>query len=96
MPQVATPTRVIHFSRIDLTPTEQDIYDKDGDPETKVVYGPYQTYSGMSFPSTITIDRPLEEYKITLTILKVTFNQALPDDQFQSEVPKGYKVEKMQ
>ena len=95
LPQIAKPTRVIHFSRVDLLPTEQDIYNNDGDLETQVLYGPYQTFSGMPFPSTITIIRPLEEYKITLTVEKITFNQALPDEQFQSKVPAGYKIEKM-
>lgn len=96
LPQVAKPTRVIHFSRVDLMPSEQDIYNNDGDLETQVLYGPYQMFNGMSFPSTITIDRPLEEFRITLTVEKVTFNQALPDEQFQTKVPEGYKVVKMQ
>jgi Domain of unknown function (DUF4292) len=93
--QVAKPTRVIHFSRVDLMPTEQDIYNNDGDLETQVLYGPYQTFSGQSFPSTITIIRPLDEYKIVLTVNKVTFNQELTDEQFQSKVPANYKIEKM-
>jgi Domain of unknown function (DUF4292) len=95
LPQVFKATRVIHFSRVDLLPTEQDIYNNDGDLETQVLYGPYQTFNGMPFPSTITIIRPLEEYKITLTVEQITFNQALPDEQFQSKVPPSYKIEKM-
>jgi outer membrane lipoprotein-sorting protein len=95
LPQVDKPLRVIHFSRIDLMPNELDIYNADGARETKVVYGPYQNFSGMQFPSTITIDRPLEEFRLTLNVEKVTFNLPLPDDQFQETVPKGYKVQKM-
>jgi hypothetical protein len=89
--------RVIKFSRVDLLPTEQDIYDKDGDLETQVLYGKYQTYSGIQFPSTITINRTLEEYRIGLTVEKVIFNQPLPDDQFvPPKIPAGYKVQRMQ
>jgi outer membrane lipoprotein-sorting protein len=95
LPQVDKPTRVIHFSRIDLLPTGQDIYNSDGAPETKVSYGPYQDFSGVSFPRTITIDRPLEEYRITLTVEKIIVNIPLPDEQFEQTVPKGYKLEKM-
>jgi outer membrane lipoprotein-sorting protein len=95
LPEVDKPLRVIHFSRISLMPTEQDIYNSDGDRETQVLYGPYQNFNGIQFPSTITINRPLEEYRIALTVEKVTFNLPLPDEQFQSEVPKGYKVQKM-
>src|SRR5882757_1016280 len=88
--------RVIKFSRVDLLPTEQDIYDKDGDLETQVLYGKYQTYSGIQFPSTITINRTLEEYRIGLTVEKVIFNQPLPDDQFvPPKIPAGYKVQRM-
>jgi hypothetical protein len=93
--RVATPQRVIHFSRVNLMPTEQDIYDSGGDLETQVLYGPYQTYNGVPFPSTITINRPLDEFRLVLTIEKVTFNQPLSDEQFQSEVPKGYKLQKL-
>jgi hypothetical protein len=87
--------RVIKFSRVNLMATEQDIYNKDGDMETQVLYGPYQTFNGMLYPSTITIDRPLEEYRIALTVEKITFNQPLPDEQFESKVPAGYKVQRM-
>lgn len=93
--RVAKPTRVIQFNRTDLMPTEQDIYNSDGDLETQVIYGPYQTFSGIQFPSTISINRSLEEYRITLTVEKVTFNQPLADDQFESKIPSGYKVQKM-
>jgi outer membrane lipoprotein-sorting protein len=93
--EVVPATRVIHISRLDLMPTEQDIYNHDGEVETQVLYGPYQTFSGTSFPSTITIVRLIDEYKIALTIEKVSFNQTLPDEQFQSKVPANYKVEKM-
>jgi hypothetical protein len=95
LPQVDKPTRVIHFSRIDLMPTGQDIYNSEGAPETKVVYGPYQNFNGILFPSTITIDRPIEEYRITLNVEKVVFNIPLTDEQFQESVPKNYKLQKM-
>jgi hypothetical protein len=92
---VAKPLRVIHFSRVNLMPTEQDIYNSDGDLETQVLYGPYQNFNGIQFPTTITINRSLEEYRITLTVDNVTFNLPLADNQFESKVPEGYKVEKM-
>jgi hypothetical protein len=96
MAKVFQAQRVIKFSRVDLLPTEQDIYDKDGDLETQVLYGKYQTYSGIQFPSTITINRTLQEYRIGLTVEKVIFNQPLPDDQFvPPKIPESYKVQRM-
>jgi hypothetical protein len=96
MAKVFQAQRVIKFSRVNLMPTEQDVYDKDGDLETQVLYGRYQTYSGIPFPSTITINRTLEEYRIALTVEKVIFNQPLPDDQFvPPKIPESYKVQRM-
>jgi outer membrane lipoprotein-sorting protein len=95
LPQVDKPVRVIHFSRVNLMPIEQDIYNADGDLETQVIYGPYQDFNGTQFPGTIAINRVIDEYKITLTVEKVTLNQPLADDQFETKVPAGYKVEKM-
>lgn len=93
--RVAKPLRVIHFSRVTLMPTGQDIYNADGDLETQVTYGAYQDFGGSQFPSTVTIDQLLAEYKITLTVEKLVLNQPLADDQFKLEVPKAYKVQKM-
>jgi outer membrane lipoprotein-sorting protein len=96
LPQLGTPLRVIHFNRINLLPTGQDIYDAAGDLETQVVYGPYQDFNGTQFPGTITINRLLDELRITLTVEKLTLNQPLADDQFELKVPEGYKVQKLQ
>jgi hypothetical protein len=95
LPELVTPLRVIHFNRVDLMPTGQDIYNADGDLETQVVYGPYQDFNGTQYPSTITINRLLDEFRITLTVEKLTLNQPLADDQFELKVPEGYKVQKM-
>jgi outer membrane lipoprotein-sorting protein len=96
LPQLGTPLRVIHFNRIDLLPMGQDVYNAAGDLETQVVYGPYQDFNGTQFPGTITINRLLDELKITLTVEKLDLNQPLADDQFELKVPDDYKVQKLQ
>jgi hypothetical protein len=95
LPQLGTPLRVIHFSRVNLLPSGQDIYNADGDLETQVVYGPYQDFNGTQYPGTITISRLLDEFRITLTVEKLTLNQPLADDQFELSVPEGYKLQKL-
>lgn len=87
--------RSIHFSRVDMLPFEQDIYNKDGAVETQTIYGAYQDFGGTQFPATVTIKRPLEDYQIVLTISKVTLNQTLTDDQFELKVPDGVLVQKL-
>jgi hypothetical protein len=94
--QVFQAQRVIKFSRVNLLPTEQDIYNKDGDLETQIEYGPYQDFNGTQYPSSITISRPLEEYRIAVTVHEVKFNLTLPDGQFEQKVPTGYKVQNLQ
>jgi len=87
--------RVIRFGRADLTPFEQDIYDKDGNIETQTIYGSYQSFGDARFPGVVTIKRPMEEYQITITIEKLTLNQSLTDDQFELKIPEGIQVQKL-
>jgi outer membrane lipoprotein-sorting protein len=89
------PRRVIRFSRADLRPIEQDVFDANGNIETITQYGPLQTFGNEKFPGTITIKRPLEEYQIVMTVQKLVLNQTLKDDQFQLEIPEGVKIQKL-
>jgi hypothetical protein len=89
------PRRVIRFSRDDLRPIEQEVYDAEGNIETITQYGAPQSFGTEKFPGTITIKRPLEEYQIVMTIQKLVLNQTLKDDQFQLDIPDGVKIQKL-
>jgi outer membrane lipoprotein-sorting protein len=91
--KVAQPLRVIRFSRIDLLPVEQDIYNSAGDLETQVLYGPYKDFDGTKFPVTIDISRPIDEYRIRLSVEKLEVNLPLPDKQFELTIPSSTKVQ---
>jgi outer membrane lipoprotein-sorting protein len=84
--------RKIVFSRVDLKPHRQYIYDKKGNLSTDARYANYTEYDGVSFPSRIEISRPQEEYDITLNILKLEMNKPLRDDQFALQQPPGAEV----
>jgi hypothetical protein len=88
----AVLSRKIVFSRIDLKPHRQYLYDQQGNLETDVRYAVYKDYGGVSFPSKIEIVRPREEYDITLNILKLEANKPLRDDQFALVQPPGAEV----
>ena len=94
--QVIRPTRVIRFSRLTLLPIGQDIYRKDGSVQTHVEYGPYRQFGAAHMPSSITIERPRESYRITITVQKVVLNQPLGDEQFALKIPPDYKVQTLQ
>lgn len=93
--RVLKPSRVIRFSRLNLLPVGQDIYDADGEIETLVEYGPYKEFGNVRMPSTILIQRPRESYAITITLQKVVANQPLNDEQFALKIPPDYKVQKL-
>ena len=85
-------SRRIEFSRTDLLPHRQRIYDLQGNVATDAHYLNYKEFSGTSFPTTIEIERPRENYDITLNILKLELNLPLTDDQFSLDQPAGAEV----
>ncbi len=91
-----TPVRVVTFRRDDLMPYQQDIYDKEGNLETQVIYSNNKEFDSVRYPSTITIKRPLEEYQLVLTVESVKKNMTLSDDQFQIKIPEGTKIQNLE
>ena len=85
-------SRRIEFSRTDLLPHRQRIYDQQGNVATDAHYLDYKDSDGTSFPNTIEIERPREGYDITLRIVKLEINKPLTDDQFALEAPPGAEV----
>jgi outer membrane lipoprotein-sorting protein len=82
-------SRKVVFSRVDLMPHRQIVYDKQGNIVTDARYENVQNFDGINFPATIEIYRPQEEYSIVLTVVKMQANQPLRDDQFALEQPPG-------
>jgi hypothetical protein len=85
-------SRRIEFSRTDLLPHRQRIYDLQGNVATDAHYLDYKDSDGNTFPNTIAIERPREGYDITLRIVKLEINKPLTDDQFALDVPPGAEV----
>jgi outer membrane lipoprotein-sorting protein len=94
--QVARILHVVHVSRADLMPYQQDIYDAEGKVVTQAFYSKYQKFGDINFPSKIEIKRPLDELGLTITITKATFNQKLNADQFELDpIPATYATQNM-
>ncbi len=91
--QIARTQRVVHISRQNLLPYRQDIYDRDGQIVTRASYSHYQDFGAIRFPTSIRIERPLDQYAITLTFTKITFNDKLEDDQFELKVPDTVQIQ---
>jgi outer membrane lipoprotein-sorting protein len=88
-------SRRIEFSRSDLLPHLQRIYDLQGNVATEAQYQNYKDFAGTTFPSTIKIERPKENYDITLNMVKLEINRPLTDDQFILDQPPGADVVKL-
>ena len=85
--------RKIVFSRTDLLPHRQIVYDEDGNVLTDAHYEGYKDRgNGLNFPAQIEIKRPQEEYDITMTIVKLELNQPIGDDKFHLERPAGAEI----
>ncbi len=91
--QTVHTERVVHISRTNLLPYQQDIYDATGRVVTRATYANYQKYGDINFPTLMVITRPLDEYSLTLTITKVAFNEKLEDDQFELKIPDNIPVQ---
>jgi outer membrane lipoprotein-sorting protein len=85
-------SRKIFFSRIDLEPRRQIVYDDSGAIATDTRYADFQEYEGLRFPSLIEIWRPQEEYRIVLAIQRLRLNEPMTDEQFVLEQPAGAQV----
>jgi len=84
--------RKIVFSRTDLLPHEQYIYDRQGRLVTFARYENFGNYGGITFPGIVSIQRPIEGYALTLSIVKLDVNVPLTDDQFVLTQPPGSQL----
>lgn len=85
-------SRKIIFERVNLRPHIQVVLDKNGNIATEAHYDNFQDYQGVDFPGEIQINRPQEEYSITLKIVKLQLNTPLKPDQFDLQQPAGAQL----
>ena len=90
------PVRVITFHRDDLLPSNQDLYDEQGNLESQVSYSGYRNFNGRQFPSQVVIKRPLEGIQITLIVDKVNTDVKLPADEFAVKIPDGTQIQHLE
>ncbi|HEY6968042.1 MAG TPA: DUF4292 domain-containing protein [Candidatus Angelobacter sp.] len=85
-------SRKVIFSRVNLQPDRQLIYNQQGQVVTDASYEDFKDFGAALLPQTVHINRPVEGYSIQITFSKVTANQPLRDDQFVLSQPPGSKV----
>jgi hypothetical protein len=84
--------RKVVFSRQDLLPHRQMVYNLSGQVATDAHYDQLTDYDGVMFPKVIQIRRPLEEYSLVLNMVKLRLNEPLSNAQFALEQPAGSEL----
>src|SRR5208337_4400654 len=80
------------FDRANLELVRMQFYESDGVYVEDVHYSGYQDSQGISYPSHIEVARPIEDYRLAITILKVTFNEAIEPGKFILSQPEGVQL----
>ena len=80
------------FDRADLQLARMQFYEGEGLYVEDVRYSEYQDFQGVNYPSHIEIVRPIEDYRVAITILKATFNQPIAPEKFVLSQPPGTQL----
>jgi outer membrane lipoprotein-sorting protein len=80
--------RKLWFDRTDLELSRAQFYDSKGDCTEDVQYSGYQDFQGTRYASHIKLDRPEDDYDVTLTVEKANFNQPIAAEKFELKKPE--------
>ena len=84
--------RKLWFEREALSLERLQMFDDNGEIATDAHYSDYGEFSGISYPQSIAIDRPQDEYGLVLSITNLELNQPLEDEKFRLERPAGAEL----
>jgi outer membrane lipoprotein-sorting protein len=84
--------RKMWFDRADLELVRTQYYDPDGACTEDVSYSAPQDFQGIHYPTKIEITRPVEDYQLTVTIEKATFNEPIAPEKFDLKQPEGAQL----
>lgn len=84
--------RKVWFDRSNLELVRVQFYDPDGTCTEDVRYSNYQDFKGIHYPTHIELERPEDDYEVTITIEKANFNAAIPAEKFELNRPPGVDV----
>jgi outer membrane lipoprotein-sorting protein len=80
------------FDRAELELARLQFYEAEGLYVEDVHYSDYRDFQGTSYPSHIEVVRPIEDYRLTITMLKATFNQPIEAEKFILNKPEGAQL----
>ena len=86
------PRRTVWFDRANMELWRVQFYEPDGTCTEDVQYSNYQDFKGIRYPTHIELNRPEDDYEVTITIEKATFNEPIPPEKFELKKPEGVEV----
>jgi outer membrane lipoprotein-sorting protein len=84
--------RKIWFDRSTLEIARLQIYGPQGAYIEDVHYSAYQNFQEVQYPTRIEVRRPIEDYRLAITILKATFNQPISPEKFELKKPESAQL----
>jgi outer membrane lipoprotein-sorting protein len=84
--------RKIWFNRADLSVTRIDTLDPAGKTTATVRYSNFDMFGDVRYPRQIQLDRPINDYQLHITILKLTANESITPDRFELTQPAGSEL----
>jgi outer membrane lipoprotein-sorting protein len=84
--------RRIWFDRASLDLARVQYYEPGGRYTEDVHYADYKQFDGVDYPTHIELIRPIEDYRLTITVIKATFNQPIAPDKFVLKKPPGAQL----
>jgi len=84
--------RKVWFDRSTLEVVRLQLYGPHGAYLEDVWYSSYEDYQTVRYPSRIEINRPVEDYRLSITMVKATFNQPIAPEKFELKKPAGAEL----
>jgi outer membrane lipoprotein-sorting protein len=84
--------RKVWFDRANLLVARLQIFGSGGRRVSDIRYADWQTVAGIQFPGEIILERPQEDYSLTLRITKLALNEPIAADRFRLEQPPGTEL----
>jgi outer membrane lipoprotein-sorting protein len=84
--------RKISFERVGLTLARIETYGDDGQIDSDIHYADWEPFGGVEYPKQMTIARPMDGYTLTLTVTKLTPNDAIEANRFVLPQPRGAQL----
>ncbi len=87
--------RNVWFDRFTLRIVRQKVFSASGAILTDARYGEWKSYDGVPFPSHIEINRPVDEYGVVISIVKMDVNKdsLVTDEKFVLERPENTELQ---